>query len=235
MLKQKSSKTKTKKTPSKPVAKMEAAKSATKMEKSMPAKSPVAKMEKSQPAKAKSMPAKSPATKMEKSMPAKAKSMPAKSPVAKMEKSMPAKAKSMPAKSPVAKMEKSMPAKAKVKPEDKTRLLLFLWDMGSKDVSKGELTEKLKRSKETASMYQPVFEQLDKDSAIAMSTSGNAVKVSMMDKGMQMLQDGLKNPEFKFDGDRVGSNMANALLKWIGYVDKAAMPTKETSKNKKGK
>jgi hypothetical protein len=191
MLKQKQSKTKTKKTPSKPVAKMEAAKPATKMEKSQPAK------------------AKSPATKMEKSQPAKAKS-------------------------PATKIEKFQPAKAKVKPEDKTRLLLFLWDMGSKDISKGELTEKLKRSKETAGMYQPVFEQLDKDGAIAMSISGNAAKVSMMDKGMQMLQDGLKNPEFKFDGDRVGSNMANALLKWIGYMDKVAMPTKETSK-KKGK
>jgi hypothetical protein len=191
MLKQKQSKTKTKKTPSKPVAKMEAAKPATKMEKSQPAK------------------AKSPATKMGKSQPAKAKS-------------------------PATKIEKFQPAKAKVKPEDKTRLLLFLWDMGSKDISKGELTEKLKRSKETAGMYQPVFEQLDKDGAIAMSISGNAAKVSMMDKGMQMLQDGLKNPEFKFDGDRVGSNMANALLKWIGYMDKVAMPTKETSK-KKGK
>jgi hypothetical protein len=200
MLKQKKSKTKTKKTLSTPVTKIETAKLA-------------AKVEKSQPAKAKSLPSKS---------------------TAKVEKSQSAKVKSLVSKS-TAKMEKSQPAKVKAKPEDRTRLLLFLWDMGSSEVPKGELTEKLKRNKETATMYQPVFEQLDKDGAITCSTMGNAAKVSMMDKGMQMLEDGLKNPEFKFDGNQVGSNVANALLKWIGSSDMSVALKKETSKNKKGK
>jgi chemotaxis protein histidine kinase CheA len=219
MLRQKQSKTKTTKTPSKPAAKMETVKTA-------------AKVEKSQPAKAKSLTSKTTA-KVEKSQPAKAKSLTSKT-TAKVEKSQPAKAKSTPSKA-TTKMEKSPSVKVQVKPEDRTRLLLFLWDMGNKEVSKGELTEKLKKGKETATMYQPVFEKLDKDGAITISTKGNAAKVSMMDKGMQMLQDGLKNPEFKFDGDRVGSDVANALLKWIGSLDKAATPKKETSKNKKVK
>jgi hypothetical protein len=128
-----------------------------------------------------------------------------------------------------AKAEKTQPAKAKtettkvkLKPEAQTRLLLFLWDMGGKEVSKGELTEKLKRGKEKATAYQPIFQQLDKDGAIAVSAEGKISKVSLMDKGLQMLDSGLKNPEFKFDGNQIGTNVANALVKWIGSLDKPA-------------
>jgi hypothetical protein len=112
--------------------------------------------------------------------------------------------------------------KSQLKPEVQTRLLLFLWDMGGKEISQGELTEKLKRRKEKATVYQPIFQQLDKDGAIAVSTEGKISKVSLMDKGLQMLESGLKNPEFKFDGDRIGTNVANALVKWIASLDKSA-------------
>ncbi|MGL5805643.1 MAG: hypothetical protein ACRC11_09405 [Xenococcaceae cyanobacterium] len=110
--------------------------------------------------------------------------------------------------------------KNKLKPEAQTRLLLFLWDMGGKEISQGELTEKLKRGKEKATVYQPIFQQLDKDGAIAVSAEGKTAKVSLMDKGLQMLDSGLKNPEFKFDGNQIDTNVANALVKWIGSIDK---------------
>lgn len=110
--------------------------------------------------------------------------------------------------------------KNKLKPEAQTRLLLFLWDMGGKEISQGELTEKLKRGKEKATVYQPIFQQLDKDGAIAVSAEGKTAKVSLMDKGLQMLDSGLKNPEFKFDGNLIDTNVANALVKWIGSIDK---------------
>ncbi|MBW4574777.1 MAG: hypothetical protein KME08_05775 [Aphanothece sp. CMT-3BRIN-NPC111] len=97
----------------------------------------------------------------------------------------------------------------------KTRILLALWDMGgaTTEVKKGELTKRITRTNETAGDYKGVFEQLEKEGAIAIVKN----KVSLFDKGVQMLGEGLKSPEFKFDS-QIGARTANALLKWIGEM-----------------
>lgn len=95
----------------------------------------------------------------------------------------------------------------------KTRILLALWDMGGANiqVKKGDLTERIKRTNERAADYQGVFGQLEESGAIAISKN----LVSLSDKGVQTLGEGLKNADFEFDGTQIGSRTANALLKWI--------------------
>lgn len=103
-------------------------------------------------------------------------------------------------------MSNDVEAKAK-----EIRLLLYLWDLGGSDVSKGELTKRLKRKKETAADYQDSYQQLEDKGAIALSR----YKVSLVQpKGLQMLEEGLKNEAFEFES-QIGAKTANALLKWI--------------------
>ena len=104
-----------------------------------------------------------------------------------------------------------------------TRLLLYLWDMGGteEEVNQGELTSRLKRGKEKSAEYSGVFEQLDKTGAITVTRKGNSAKVSLTNQGMQKLGEGLKSPEFQFEGNQVGSRVANALLKWLRHSDGA--------------
>ena len=104
-----------------------------------------------------------------------------------------------------------------------TRLLLYLWDMGGteEEVNQGELTRRLKRGKEKSAEYSGVFEQLDKAGAITVTRKGNSAKVSLTNQGMQRLGEGLKSPEFQFEGNQVGSRVANALLKWLRHSDGA--------------
>ena len=104
-----------------------------------------------------------------------------------------------------------------------TRLLLYLWDMGGteEEVNQGELTRRLKRGKEKSAEYSGVFEQLDKTGAITVTRKGNSAKVSLTNQGMLMLGEGLKSPEFQFEGNQVGSRVANALLRWLRDSDGA--------------
>lgn len=109
------------------------------------------------------------------------------------------------------------------KAQAQTRLLLYLWDMGGteEEVNQGELTRRLKRGKEKSAEYSGVFEQLDKTGAITVTRKGNSAKVSLTNQGMQRLGEGLKSPEFQFEGNQVGSRVANALLKWLRHSDGA--------------
>lgn len=94
----------------------------------------------------------------------------------------------------------------------KTRLLLALWDMGGlkEGVKKGELTKRIQRTDEKAGDYQVIFEQLDKAGAIEISNN----RISLSDKGVQILDEGLKSADFTFDG-QIGGKTANALLRWF--------------------
>ena len=107
----------------------------------------------------------------------------------------------------------------------KTRILLILWDMGaaSAEVQKGDLTERITRTHEKAGDYQGVFDQLQQAEAIAISNNN---KISLSEKGVHMLGEKLKSPEFQFDS-QIGARTANALLKWIremGTLDGASDP-----------
>ena len=104
---------------------------------------------------------------------------------------------------------------------NKTRLLLTLWEMeGTKvAVKRGKLIERVKRKKEKTADYQEIFAQLAEVGAIALSSEKRTAKVTLTDKGVQMLGAGLKNSEFQFSGTVVASRFANTLLNWIRQSD----------------
>jgi hypothetical protein len=111
----------------------------------------------------------------------------------------------------------------------KTRVLLTLWDLGGneKQVKRSELNKGIVRTNEKATGYQAVYEQLEKDGAVTLATKNRVVNVTLTEKGLQMLSEGLNNDDFAFDGNQVGTKVANALLKWIRQMGGAVAGTEE--------
>jgi len=107
----------------------------------------------------------------------------------------------------------------------KTRVLLILWQMGGADekVNKSELTKQSKRSKEKVGDYKGIFQELLEAGAIAIVTEQRVAKVSLTEKGKQILGEGLKSAEFRFESP-VGSRVVNAVLNWYCQSD-ANVPT----------
>ncbi|BAT51747.1 unknown protein [Nostoc sp. NIES-3756] len=103
----------------------------------------------------------------------------------------------------------------------KTLTLLALWDLGGAktEVKKSDLTKRVTRTKEKAKDYQVVFEELQQTGAIAIATKNRVAKISLTDKGLQILGDGLKSQDFEFAGQQIGTPVANALVKWIRQID----------------
>ena len=99
----------------------------------------------------------------------------------------------------------------------KIRLLLALWDMGATKtaVMKGQLTKRVVQKNLKASDYQEIFDQLEKQEAIAIAKN----QFSLSPKGVEMLGESLKHPEVKFEGKIVGTWVANALVRWIAQMD----------------
>ncbi|MDY7014342.1 MAG: hypothetical protein SVX43_12225 [Cyanobacteriota bacterium] len=123
-----------------------------------------------------------------------------------------------------------MPAKTKASGGSdaklKTRLLLNLWDLGGgeKVVKQGELTDRVKLSKEPKRAYQKVYEELEEIGAIALTKKGRSIAVSLTDRGLQMLNSGLKSAEFRYrPQQRVKTRDFNALLNWISHLDSGAI------------
>ena len=101
----------------------------------------------------------------------------------------------------------------------KTRLLLALWDMGATktEVMKGQLTKRVVQKSHKASDYQGIFDELEKEGAIASEKN----KFSLSPKGVERLSECLKNPELQFEGTIVGTWVANALVRWIAQMNGA--------------
>jgi hypothetical protein len=106
----------------------------------------------------------------------------------------------------------------------KTRLLLGLWDMGGakEEVKKSELIKRILQTKEKAGDYQVFFEKLEEEGAITTTTKNRSVKVALTHKGLQMLDAGLKSPDFESSSKQVRAKDFNTLLKWIRHLDGAA-------------
>lgn len=106
----------------------------------------------------------------------------------------------------------------------KTRLLLALWDMeGTKqEVKKGELSKRIVTKGKKVADYQGIFEELEKKGAIAISKKGYSL---VSPEGLEVLSEGLKNSDFRFEGTIVGTWAANALLKWISQMNGVANST----------
>jgi hypothetical protein len=99
------------------------------------------------------------------------------------------------------------------------RLLLNLWDLGEGQnlVNKGKVlptfSGKDKAVKQSA--YKDALQALIDGGAIAISDT-KQVKYSLSDVGLQRLADGLRSPDFSFEGAAlVSSRLANAALRWF--------------------
>jgi hypothetical protein len=99
-----------------------------------------------------------------------------------------------------------------------TRLLLALWDMTTSQetaiVKKSELLNRVKKKNEKSQDFQPLLEALEEKGAIAQTKEKRTFLVSLADAGVQLLGEGLRNPEFEYTSS-VGKKDANSLLKWI--------------------
>jgi hypothetical protein len=103
-----------------------------------------------------------------------------------------------------------------------TRLLLALWDLGGtqQEVKKGQLTKRIVSKSQKVADYQGLFEELQNQGAIAISKKGYSLTSG---KGLEVLGEGLRSGDFKFEGTIVGTWAANALLRWISQIDVAVV------------
>jgi hypothetical protein len=94
------------------------------------------------------------------------------------------------------------------------RLLLNLWDMGTRQatVKKSELLRCSRKGEKEA--YKELLQQLVDEGAIALTTE-KVVKAELTDMGQQKLTGGLLADGSVFDGQLVGSRLANAGLRWF--------------------
>ncbi|MBW4451511.1 MAG: hypothetical protein KME55_01870 [Nostoc indistinguendum CM1-VF10] len=106
--------------------------------------------------------------------------------------------------------------------QTRTRLLLALWDLGGtqQEVKKGQLTKRIVSKSQKVADYQGSFEELQNQGAIAISKKGYSLTSS---KGLEVLGEGLRSSDFKFEGTIVGTWAANALVKWISQIDVAVV------------
>ena len=131
---------------------------------------------------------------------------------------------------------RKMSTNAEVKRQ--TRLLLNLWDLGGvgKEVKLGELNKQVKRSGEKKTHYQKIYEKLEQEEAIERTKKDNSIKVSLTNKGLQMLDAGIKNPDFQYSPQqRVGRKDFNALLKWIKHLNSQVSSNNENTNGNESK
>ncbi|MDF5735524.1 MULTISPECIES: hypothetical protein [unclassified Nostoc] len=104
--------------------------------------------------------------------------------------------------------------------QTRTRLLLALWDLGGtqQEVKKGQFTKRIVSKSQKVADYQGIFEELQSQGAIAISTKGYSLTSG---KGLEVLSEGLRTGDFKFEGTIVGTWAANALVRWISQIDVA--------------
>ncbi|MEA5553359.1 hypothetical protein VB713_20685 [Anabaena cylindrica UHCC 0172] len=108
-----------------------------------------------------------------------------------------------------------------------TRLLLALWDLGANQqkVARGKLSKRIVSKGQKMTDYQGILEDLETQSAIAISKKGNTVSYTLTSPiGLEVLGAGLRSGDFKFEGNIVGTWAANALLRWIAQIDVVAAP-----------
>ena len=121
--------------------------------------------------------------------------------------------------------------------KSKTRLLLMLWNLGGleAEVKKGELNKQVKLNKESAKAYDPVYEKLEEEAAIAITQKGRSFKISLTQKGLQTLKAGLVSTDFQYSSrQRVRTKDFNALLKWIQSFNETSGEINEDSQEVNG-
>ena len=98
------------------------------------------------------------------------------------------------------------------------RLLLNLWGLGNGQglVKKSELLRPYK-GKEKKAVYEVSLNDLADRGAIALTMDKKVPKLSLTDAGSQQLATGLLSADFGFEGQLVGSRLANAALRWFRH------------------
>ncbi|MEA5477908.1 hypothetical protein VB774_09780 [Pseudanabaena galeata UHCC 0370] len=96
------------------------------------------------------------------------------------------------------------------------RLLLNLWGLGNGQglVKRSELLRPYK-GKEKKAVYEVSLQDLAERGAIALTMDKKVPKLSLTDAGLQQLATGLLSADFGFEGQLVGSRLANAALRWF--------------------
>ena len=96
------------------------------------------------------------------------------------------------------------------------RLLLNLWGLGNGQglVKRSELLRPYK-GKEKKALYEVSLQDLAERGAIALTMDKKVPKLSLTDVGLQQLANGLLSADFGFEGQLVGSRLANAALRWF--------------------
>jgi hypothetical protein len=108
------------------------------------------------------------------------------------------------------------------------RLLLNLWGLGNGQglVKKSELLRPYK-GKEKKAVYEVSLNDLADRGAIALTMDKKVPKLSLTDAGSQQLANGLLSPDFGFEGQLVGSRLANAALRWFRQYQGVGVSVKE--------
>ncbi|MBD2059786.1 hypothetical protein H6F88_28010 [Oculatella sp. FACHB-28] len=95
------------------------------------------------------------------------------------------------------------------------RLLLALWFLGGKDVNQRKVSDRLKVGGKKSPDCDELYARLEREEAIEVAKK----KVSITNKGIELLGQGLQSSDLAIEGTIVGSWMAKALLKWIQQSD----------------
>jgi hypothetical protein len=93
---------------------------------------------------------------------------------------------------------------------------------------KSQVTRRIVPKSQKVADYQGIFDQLEKDGAIAIAKN----KFSLSPKGVELLGESLKHPEVKFEGSIIGTWVANALVRWIAQMDGAVSTPSAQGKTK---
>ncbi|MEC4806098.1 MAG: hypothetical protein SAJ12_06335 [Jaaginema sp. PMC 1079.18] len=105
-------------------------------------------------------------------------------------------------------------------PKQKTRLLLNLWNLGGTEtaVNQGQLNKQVKLSRETSKDYQTIYTELETIGAISCNKVKSTTKITLTEKGLQLLAESLESPEFQYSPrQRVRTKDFNALLNWLRW------------------
>ncbi|WP_442940595.1 hypothetical protein [Nostoc sp.] len=97
-----------------------------------------------------------------------------------------------------------------------------MWNLGGtqQEVNKSQLHDRIVSKTKKVADYQGIFEELQNQGAIAISKKGYSLTSG---KGLEVLGEGLRSSDFKFEGTIVGTWTANALVKWISQIDVAVV------------
>ncbi|MEH1910951.1 hypothetical protein [Nostoc sp.] len=95
-----------------------------------------------------------------------------------------------------------------------------MWDLGGtqQEVKKGQFTKRIVSKSQKVADYQGIFEELQSQGAIAISKKGYSLTSPT---GLEVLGEGLRSGDFKFESRTVGTWAANALVRWISQIDVA--------------